>query len=108
VEAKVQRERRERELKRKGKTHRIAQLHNLEIGLVPQIINLSPIDRYTAPRLGITEPNLSLDAARRSDALLILRIEEEDLLRFVKVGNVTLAIDAATEVARAGAVAGAT
>ena len=91
-------------------THRRRQVEDLEVGLVPQVVDLGPVHGHAAPRLDEREPDvaphaLAASARRRRRARArARRVEQDELLGLVKVADVALLVDAAREVARPGAV----
>ena len=84
-------------------THRVRQLHDLQFRFVPQIIDLCPIQWYTAPNLYETQS----PSTTRLFLRLGLGFEEYNLLSLIEVGNVTLTVYTPPEVACARTMPGA-
>lgn len=83
-------------------THGCGEVEDLEVGFVPQVVNLGPVHRDRSPRLHEREPRLAGAGAGAVGARL--GREEDNLFRLVKVGDVAVLVDAAREVPRPGAV----
>lgn len=89
-------------------THRVFAIHDEQVGLIPKGIDFSPKHGYTSACLDKAQLRGSLDhsktavAGLRDGALVVLYINEDDLLRFVEVGDVAELVDTAREVTSAG------
>ena len=80
-------------------THGVLEVHDLQVWLVPQRIDLRPEQRDAAPDLHKAQLNT------RFVAIAICGLDDQDLLSLDEVGNMAVAVDTTTEVARAGSVA---
>lgn len=94
--------------RRERVAHRRREVEDLEVGLVPQVVDLGPVNRDAPPRLHKREPHLAPDASPSSLPPPRSRshrgvVQEDELLGLVEVGHVAVLVDAAGEVARPGA-----
>lgn len=92
-------------------THRLGHVHDLQIRLVPQIIDLCPKDRHAPPNLDKTQPLPPLDppgATHMHRRRRIDGIKQHQLLGLVVIRRMARRVDTARKVSRARAVAGST
>lgn len=75
-------------------THRLGNIHDLEVGLVPQIVDLCPEEGHTSSNLDETESLSSVHSASSHRFSLFWQwIQQDDLLRLVEIRHVALGID---------------
>lgn len=93
-----------RTARRGVRAHRRGEVEHLEVGLVPQVVDLGPINRHRAPRLHKRESRLAAPVPIRAGAGVGLSSEDDNLFRLVEVGHVARLVDPARKVPRPGAV----
>lgn len=80
-------------------TYSLRDVHDLEIRLVSQIVDLSPEHRHTASSLNETELFPSFHSSSAGNlAVPGYRIKQYNLFCFVVVGSVSVGIDSTSEV----------
>lgn len=75
-------------------THRLVQLHELHIRLVPQSVDFSPKHRNASSNLN----EAHLDFTFVGAAVGLRSINKENLFRFVEVGHIPVVINTTSEI----------
>jgi hypothetical protein len=69
-----------------GHTHRLWNVHNLQVGLVTKVVHLGPEDRDASSGLHEAQFLPSVDSTTANGlSIMGQRIQEDDLLRLVEV-----------------------
>jgi hypothetical protein len=87
---------------RSPRSHRILQIHNLQIRFVPQCANLSPKQWHAPSNLYKAKLGCVLIKRPLGDRIGF-PLDKNKLLRLIEIGDVPFVVDSASEVARASA-----